>query len=66
MKRKEVHSHRAFSKHLHMIIDTPIAFAFNEAKENCGKYFLMSFVGHVTGKLTLFFRRFRSDIVFVD
>ena len=34
-----------------------MAFACNEANKNCGKYFPMNATGHMTGKLTLIFRR---------
>ena len=41
---------------------TPIAFACNEAIENCSKYFPMKDTGHVTEKLTVIF--FRLFMVF--
>ena len=34
-------------------IYTPMALAYDEAYENCGKYFPMKDTGHVTEKLTL-------------
>ena len=34
-----------------------MAFACNEAKENCGKYFRVNATDHMTDKLTLIFRR---------
>ena len=44
-----------------LYIYTPMAFACNEAQENCSKYFPMNATGHVEEILTLiFFRLFMA------
>ena len=41
----------------------PIAIACNETLENCGKYFPMKAIGHVTEKLTMIFPTFYGFVI---